>query len=302
MVIPSLFLMWSLSTMNKKIKINAPAKINLSLEIIDKFPNGFHSLSTIMQTVSLYDYLTIEMSDTNNENEIHLSGNSDKIPYDEKNIVYKVLKAYLDEIGEKGHKIEVFIEKNIPSEAGLAGGSSDGAAALKGINILFENRLSDEKIHKIAASVGSDLNFCLVGGACLLSSRGEIIEEKLPHREFNVVIVKPKNIAVSTPLCYKDFSKKYFVKKEAYYSKEIIKLFRNNFSLSKLCEFLYNDLEKPAIDMFKEIEGIKETLKKAGCKGVLMSGSGSSVFGIYENEINLPDNSDWEVFYTKTTN
>ena len=158
--------------MNRKIKIEAPAKINLSLEIINRFPNGFHELSTIMQTVSLFDYLTIELSQIEGENQILLSGNSNKIPYDEKNIVYKVLKKYLDEINETGHKIEVFIEKNIPSEAGLGGGSSDGAGALKGINELFDNRLEDEKLHKIAAEVGSDLNFCLERGACLLSSRG----------------------------------------------------------------------------------------------------------------------------------
>ena len=212
--------------MNKKIKIEAPAKINLSLEIIDKFPNGFHKLSTIMQTVSLFDYLDIELSKIEGENQIFLSGNSDRIPYDEKNIVWKVLKKYLDVIGEKGNKIEVYIEKNIPSEAGLGGGSSDGAAVLRGINILFNNKLSDEKLHQIASKTGSDLNFCLVGGACLLSSRGEIIKEKLPYREFNVVIVKPKNIAISTPQCYKEFSKKFFrklfcAKKSAIFSKNL---------------------------------------------------------------------------------
>ena len=287
--------------MNKKIRIEAPAKINLSLEIIDKFSNGFHKLSTVMQTVSLADCLSLELSKTNGENTILLSGNSDKIPYDERNIVYKVLKKYLDEIGENGYKIEVYIEKNIPSEAGLGGGSSDGAAALRGINALFDNKISEEKLHKIVSQVGSDLNFCLVGGACLLSSRGEIIEEKLPFRDFNVVVVKPKNIAVSTPQCYKNFSAKYFVPKNPYYSAKIVELFKNNFSVSKLCEYLYNDLEKPAVDMFPEIQKIKDELLKSGCMGVLMSGSGSSVFGIYEDEIIAPQNPEWEVFYTKTT-
>lgn len=285
--------------MNKKIRIEAPAKINLALEIIDKFPNGFHKLATVMQTISLYDYLTIEVSTSEGENQIILSGNSDKIPYDEKNIVWKVLKKYFEEINETGYKVEVYIEKNIPQEAGLAGGSSDGASALKGINILLNNKLSDEKLHKIAASVGSDLNFCLIGGACKLSSRGEIVEEILPNRDFKVVVVKPKNIAVSTPQCYKNFSEKYFIPKKAEYSPKIAELFKKDFSVLKLCEYLYNDLEKPAIDMFAEIADIKKQLLKAGCKGVLMSGSGSSVFGIYEDEITLPQNSQWEVFYTK---
>ncbi len=286
--------------MNRKIRIEAPAKINLSLEVIDKFLNGFHKLSTVMQTVSLADYLSLELSKNNGENIILLSGNSDRIPYDENNIVYKVLKKYLDEIGETGYKIEVYIEKNIPSEAGLGGGSSDGAAALRGINALFDNKISEEKMHKIASQVGSDLNFCLVGGACLLSSRGEIVEEELPFQDFNVVIVKPKNIAVSTPQCYKIFSEKYFIPKSSSYSVKIAELFKKDFSVSKLCKYLYNDLEKPAIDIFPQIQKIKKELLEAGCAGVLMSGSGSSVFGIYEKEITLPQNSGWEVFYTKT--
>ena len=286
--------------MSKKIRISAPAKINLSLEIIDKFPNGFHKLSTVMQTVSLYDYLTIKLTKTDDENQIILTGNSNKIPYDERNIVYKVLAKYFEEIGVKGYKTEVFIEKNIPIEAGLAGGSSDGAAALRGINELFENKLSNTKIWKIAAECGSDLNFCLVGGACLLSSRGEVIEEELPHKDFNLVIIKPKNIAISTPQCYKDFSKKYFIPKKAVFSTKIVELFKNDFSVLKLCEYLYNDLEKTAIDMFPEIQEIKTVLLNAGCKGVLMSGSGSSVFGIYEGKIKLPPKADWEIFFAKS--
>ena len=283
--------------MNKKIKVQAPAKINLSLEITDKFPNGYHKISTIMQTVSLFDYLTIELSKSPADNQVILSGNSAKIPYDEKNIVYKVLLAYLKKANETENRIEVYIEKNIPAEAGLAGGSTDGAAALLGINYLFNNKLSDKELHEIAAQTGSDLNFCMVGGTCLLSSRGEIIEEKLPFRELNIVIVKPKNIAVSTPQCYKNFSEKYFRKKEAFYSKKISNALKTNALIN---EFLYNDLEKPAIDMFPEISKIKQALIDIGCKGVLMSGSGSSVFGIYDDELLHLKNDDWEVFYTKT--
>jgi len=286
--------------MNRKIRVSAPAKINLSLEIVNRFENGFHSLSTIMQTVSLFDYLNIEILKINDKNEIILSGNSDKIPYDEKNIVYKVLKLYLDEICENGFQIKVFIEKNIPTEAGLAGGSTDGAAALAGINELFENKLSKEKLHQIASKVGSDLNFCLEGGACLLSSRGEIVEKKFPYQNFNIVIVKPKNIAISTPQCYKNFSEKYFEKKEAFYSKKITEIFDNSFSAERLSEYLYNDLEKPAVDIFPEIEKVKQTLLNAGCKGVLMSGSGSSVFGIYNNKIDLPKNGDWDIFFVQS--
>ncbi len=284
----------------KKIKIKTPAKINLSLEIIDRMDNGFHSLSSVMQTVSLYDYLTFSISG-NGENQIILNGNSPKIPYDEKNIIHKVLKLYLKEAEIKNTKIEVDIEKNIPTEAGLAGGSTNAAGALIAINTLFNYKLNKEQIHKIASQAGSDLNFCLEGGACLLSSRGEIIDEKLPHRDFNIVIVKPKNISVSTPLCYKEFSKKFFEKKNPYYSKKICNLFKKNFNIKNLSEFLYNDLEKPAILMEPEIEKIKEKLIDAGCINALMSGSGSSVFGLFEKNIKIKDNENLEIFYVKST-
>ena len=287
----------------KKIKIKTPAKINLSLEIIDKFPNGFHSISSVMQTVSLFDYLTFSLSETGEENQIILTGNSPKIPYDEKNIIYKVLKLYLDEIKANGIKIEVDIEKNIPTEAGLAGGSTNAAGALIAVNNLFNDLLPMEKIHTIAAQVGSDLNFCLTGGACLLSSRGEIVEEKLPFQEFDILILKPKNISVSTKLCYQNFASQFFEKKNPFYSSKICDLFKNDFNLQELGNLFYNDLEKPAIVMHPEIQQIKNKLINAGCINALMSGSGSSVFGILPKEIDIDfDEKDFEIFHVKSTN
>jgi len=288
--------------MQKSIKIKTPAKINLSLEIVDKLPNGFHYLSSVMQTVSLYDYLTFKINEINGENQIILTGNSDKIPYDEKNIIYKVLKLYLDKIEATGIKIEVYVEKNIPTEAGLAGGSTNASGALIAINELFNKQLSDENIHSIAAQVGSDLNFCLVGGACLLSSRGEVIDKKLPFQDYNIIIVKPKNISVSTKLCYQNFSSTFFKKKNPTYSSKICDLFEKDFDVKELAKLLYNDLEKPAIMMHSEIEQIKEDLIKAGCINALMSGSGSSVFGLLPSEMKIPfDKKDFDVFYVKST-
>ena len=287
--------------MHKKIKIKTPAKINLSLEILDRLPNGFHSISSVMQTVSVYDYLTISKTEISGENEIILHGNSPDIPYDEKNIIYKVIKSYFDKLQIKGLKVEVDIEKNIPTQAGLAGGSTNAAGALIGINALFDESLSKEDIHQLAAQAGSDLNFCLEGGACLLSSRGEVIDEKLPFQDFKIVIVKPKNISVSTPLCYKNFSSKYFAKKESFYSKKISEIFKSSgFSQNKLAEFLYNDLEKPAIDMHPEILTIKNSIIKAGAINALMSGSGSSIFGILDKNIEIQKNDNFVIFYANS--
>ena len=287
--------------MHKKIKVQTPAKVNLSLEILDRLPNGFHSISSVMQTISLYDYLTISKTEITGENQIILRGNSPDIPYDEKNIIYKIIKLYFAELQIKGVKIEVDIEKNIPVEAGLAGGSTNAAGALIAINALFNEILPMENIHKIAAKAGSDLNFCLEGGACLLSSRGEIIDEKLPFHDFEVVIIKPKNISVSTAMCYKNFSSNYFVKKDSVYSKKISELFKNNnFSANQLAKFLYNDLEKPAIDMHPEILTIKNDLIKAGAINSLMSGSGSSVFGILGTNIKIQKSDNSVIFYANS--
>ena len=287
--------------MHKKIKIQTPAKINLSLEILDRLPSGFHSISSVMQTVSVYDYLTISKTEISGENKIILRGNSPDIPYDEKNIIYKVIKSYFDKLQIRGVKVEVDIEKNIPTQAGLAGGSTNAAGALIGINALFDESLSKEDIHQLAAQAGSDLNFCLEGGACLLSSRGEVIDEKLPFQDFKVVIVKPKNISVSTPLCYKNFSAKYFVKKEPSYSKKICEIFKSSsFSQNKLAEFLYNDLEKPAIDAHPELLTIKNNIIKAGAINALMSGSGSSIFGILDKDIEIQKNDNFVIFYANS--
>ena len=286
----------------KKIKVQTPAKINLSLEILDRMPNGFHTLSSVMQTVSLFDYITIEKTEISGETQILLSGTSDKIPYDEKNIVHKVIKSYLDELNIKGIKIQVHIEKNIPTEAGLAGGSTNAAGALIAINELFNNELPMFKIHELASKAGSDLNFCLEGGACLLSSRGEIIDKKLPHKNFDLMVIKPKHIAVSTPMCYKNYSAKFFAKKLPYYSTKIVELFeKDDFSVKELAKYLYNDLEKPALEMHPQIATIKEDLIKAGAINSLMSGSGSSVFALIESDIDYPKNSKQEIFKVSTT-
>ena len=286
----------------KKIRVKTPAKINLSLEILDRMPNGFHTLASVMQTVSLFDFITFEKNEIFGDAQIILTGTSDKIPYDEKNIVHKVIRFYFEEANIKGVKIKAHIEKNIPTEAGLAGGSTNAAGALIAMNELFDNILPMSKIHEIAARAGSDLNFCLEGGACLLSSRGEIIEKKLPHKDFSIAVIKPDNISISTPVCYKNYSANYFEKKSPYYCSKIVELFENkNFSVKKLSEFLYNDLEKPAIDMYPEIAQIKNNLINQGAINALMSGSGSSVFGLLNEPKTIISAKSMQSFLVQST-
>ncbi|OGI03711.1 MAG: 4-(cytidine 5'-diphospho)-2-C-methyl-D-erythritol kinase [Candidatus Melainabacteria bacterium GWF2_37_15] len=259
----------------KTIKIKTPAKINLVLEILGRRADGFHEIRSIMQTVSLFDYLNITVEEGSEK--ITLSGNSSHIPYDENNIVFKAVKLFLEKTGIKNQSIEVYIEKNIPVAAGLAGGSSDAAGTLRGLNDLYGKPLSWEELHSLAAKLGSDVNFCLEGGTCLTTSRGEILEP-MPTPELKIILLKPKNLFISAKEAYQRYDRLEEKPKPGN------------------AEF-YNDLEKAIIPAYPEIENMKNLLFELGCKNALMSGSGPTVFGIYENDVDISKLSkEYEVF------
>lgn len=148
--------------MAQKIRVQCPAKINLDLKILGRRPDGFHNIESTMQTISLYDYLTISFSEAEMLT-IKLSGTSNEIPYNEKNIVHKAVKLFFETVGRSG-EVEIFIEKHIPVSAGMAGGSTNAAGAIFGLNELLAQPLDRAKIHELCAKLGSDLNFCLEGG------------------------------------------------------------------------------------------------------------------------------------------
>ena len=158
-----------------QIKIKTPAKINLTLEIVNKRPDGFHNIRSIMQLLDLYDYLTFKV-EKSYKTSINLTGTSDEIPYNEKNLVYKATKLFLDKTNIENYKIDIYIEKHIPVSAGLAGGSTNAAGTLYGLNKIFNNPLTKEELHELCGTLGSDLNVCLEGGCLLATSRGEVIE------------------------------------------------------------------------------------------------------------------------------
>lgn len=216
------------------IKIKCPAKINLSLKIFGKLPNGFHEIESIMQTINLFDYLTITVED-NLTNKIVLTGNSNEIPYDETNLVYKAVNLYLKTTKIENKKISIYIEKNIPIAAGLAGGSTDAAGVLYGLDkILLHSEEFNNKIHRgkifchseqsvesenfapmndecyidnLCSQLGSDLNVCLHGGRILAKGRGENITP-LEFEPFNVSLIKPINLGISAKEAYIKFSQK----------------------------------------------------------------------------------------------
>ena len=254
------------------IKVKTFAKINLTLEILNKREDGFHNIQSIMQSISLYDVLKVRIfQNINDENIIRLSGSSNNLPYDETNLVYKAIEKYLEYASRiKGQIIEVFIEKNIPISAGLAGGSSNVAGILLALNKLYSNILSIKDIYSIAMQLGSDINFCLLGGSCLCTSRGEIVEKLKDISNGYVSLVKTINIGVSAGFAYKKFSQLNNV----HLDNKTLKL-KNLINSSSMIDpsLLYNDLELAIKDEFEEFCYIKRNLK-----GAIMSGSGSTFF------------------------
>ena len=247
----------------KKIKIQCPAKINLGLKIVGKRPDGFHDIDSIMQTINLFDYLTISI-EKNDKTEIILDGTSPEIPYDNKNIVYKSAELFLNTISNrvvptefKNVTVKIFIEKHIPVSAGLAGGSTDASGTLYGLNILFGNPLTRTELHELCAKLGSDLNLCLEGGRQKTTGRGEILEN-LPFEEFNVSLIKPLTLGISAKEAYTKFS---------------VKLKENISDTTRNCYI--NDLEWAIIDDYPILQEIKQKYPDA-----VMSGSGSTYFGI----------------------
>ena len=256
--------------MNKTIKVKCPAKINLTLEVVNRREDGFHNIKSIMQLISLYDYLDIKISSAE-ANNIILSGTSMEIPYDERNLVYKAIDLYLAKAGINNLSVEVFIEKNIPIAAGLAGGSTDAAGTLFGLNLLLE-KFDEQGLNELCAQLGSDLNVCLNGGCTLATSRGEVTE-KLPVVNKDVTLIKPKNLGISAKEAYTKYAQKEIKPKHDMTEKMLVKLSNKG----NLSEFLYNDLEYAIFDDYEELQEIKKAYPNS-----IMSGSGSTYF-VLEN-------------------
>lgn len=249
----------------REIKIQCPAKINLTLKVTGKRPDGFHSIESVMQTISLYDYLTIKIENAT-DLKISLDGNSKDIPYDNKNLVYKATELFFEKL-QKKYSINIYIEKNIPIAAGLAGGSTDAAGTLFGLNELLDKPFSREELHRLCTKLGSDLNFCLEGGRQMTSGRGEILTP-LDFEKFTVSLIKPLDLGISAKEAYTKFSNKMS-------------------STTKDRDKFVNDLEWGLIDDYEELQYIKNKYPKS-----IMSGSGSTYY-IINNQFNTPDNGYW---------
>ncbi len=256
-------------------KANAPAKINLTLDILGKRPDGYHDVAMLMQAVSLSD--TVELTLTDKEN-IEISCSDPSIPTDSRNIVYKVADAFFKTTGIKNTGVSIYIQKVIPCEAGLAGGSADGAATLRLLNIAFDAHLSDKELCEVGAKVGADIPFCILGGTRLATGTGTTLNKVRSMPKCFIVIVKPE-ISVSTREAYALADNRQGIRiKYTDYCKQML----YSGDLSGVCSTLHNDFEE--VLNLSEINDIKTAMYKSKALGAAMSGSGSAVFGVFRNE------------------
>ncbi len=257
-----------------KITVRAYAKINLMLDILSRLDNGYHDLFMIMQSVGLYDEATVA---TDSSKDITITCNVEAIPCDEKNIAYKAAKAFFDTTATENCGINIHIEKRIPHAAGLAGGSADGAAVIVALDKLFGTNLKEKQLIEIGAEVGADVPFCILGGTMLAQYTGTVLSHLPSLSEKRVIIVKPEQ-DVSTAKAYAAFDT----------AERVRHLDTKNMLMAVINDDWKTISEKVAnvFEQFIEVTDrtvIKGIMRKYGCLCTCMSGSGPSIFGIFDD-------------------
>ena len=263
----------------------AYAKINLYLDVISRRTDGFHDIESVMHTLSLCDELEFSFSPSGKtEISLKVVGN-DSIPADESNLVVKAAVTYLESVGERV-SIHVTLKKMIPSSAGLGGGSSDAAATLRALNKHFDNRLSDSELLSLGARLGSDVPFCLFGGTAVCRGRGELLTEATVKEKMYFVVAIGEG-SVSTPKAYSLLDKRYsnFDGSVDRGGKADISSLLSDLDGGVIPSYsIYNVFEEEIAKELSEVLEIKKELLSLGATSAMMSGSGPSVFGLFETE------------------
>lgn len=261
-----------------KLTVLAAAKINISLDIVSKMDDGYHNIRTVMQSISLYDEVTVQcLPGEGAVVETDLS----YLPRDSKNIAAKAAIKFFEHTGITDQRARIRIKKNIPVCAGLGGGSVDGACVLRLLDEMFETRLGLETLRELGGEVGSDIPFCIAGGTMLAEGRGDVLTALKPIPHCHVVICKPP-FAVSTAEL---FGRVRCEKIRARPDTDGIVEALGSGDLSGVARRMYNVFEDVLPRGHREIENIKYTLLDESALGAVMTGSGSAVFGIFDNHL-----------------
>lgn len=259
-----------------KLVRNANAKINLGLDVLRRREDGYHEVKMIMQTVDLYDTLTFESRE---DEEIHIYTDNGKLPCDEHNLIYKAATVFFAETGRR-IGADITLEKRIPIAAGMAGGSTDAAATLLALNEMTGQPLSKERLQEIAVRIGADVPYCVMGGTALSEGIGEVLTKLPAPPRAHLLIAKP-DIDVSTAFVYQNLHLEQIGRHP-----DIDGMVRalHEGDLKGIADRMENVLETVTIPAYPIIGEIKEICRQEGAMNALMSGSGPTVFAIYEDE------------------
>lgn len=258
-----------------KIIVKAAAKINLLLDLTAVLENGYHSIYTVMQSVGIFDEVTVETDDSAN---IELSCSDKTMPVDSKNTAWKAAEHFLDYIDNKNTGVKIHIEKKIPSQAGMAGGSADAAAVIKALNILLDAKLTESELYKIGEKVGADVPFCISGGTKLCLNKGEVMASLPDLPDCYIVVAKP-NQGVSTKEAYANFDSAEWIRHP---DNEGFLFAATQNDLDKMCSKAANVFEQ-VVEVSDRVK-IKATMRNHNAKLAMMTGSGAAVFGLFEDK------------------
>lgn len=258
-----------------KISIKAAAKINLLLDLTAILENGYHSIYTVMQSVGIFDTVTVEPNDSG---KICLTCSDKDMPADYKNTAWKAAEKFFEYIEKPLQGVNIHIEKVIPSQAGMAGGSADAAAVIKALDILFNTSLTEDDLFRIGEKVGADVPFCITGGTKLCLNKGEVMAKLPDLPECYIVVAKPAQ-GVSTKEAYDNFDSSEWIRhpdNEGF----LFAATQQNFDV--MCKKAANVFEQ-VVEVSDRVK-IKAIMRNNNAKLAMMTGSGAAVFGIFENK------------------
>jgi 4-diphosphocytidyl-2-C-methyl-D-erythritol kinase len=258
-----------------KLLIKAPAKINLSLDVLHKRPDGYHEVEMVMTTIDLADRIEMSLLD---KDTIKINSQNRFVPDDQRNLAYQAARLLKERFNVK-EGVSITIEKTIPVAAGLAGGSSDAAATLRGLNKLWQLGLSIDELATLGSEIGSDVSFCVYGGTALATGRGEIIQQLPAPPTCWVVLAKPF-IGVSTAEIYRRLQIDGIHHPN---TEEMVRAIGEK-DFKRVCHHVGNVLEEVTLDLHPEVAQIKDQMRRFGADAVLMSGSGPTVFSLVEHD------------------
>ncbi len=264
-----------------ELQLNAPAKINLYLEVTSRRPDGYHNIESIMQTVDLFDTLTFTRR-VRDGRSIILECNDTRVPLDEKNLVYRAAKLFFDHTKADESDVTVYLEKHIPMAAGLGGGSSDAATTLLALNELYGTGLDIDEICALGARIGADVPFCVRQGIAVTRGIGEICSPcaKLPDC---FIVVACAGEGVSTPWAYARLDEMYDYETRDVSSDKLASAIESG-DITAVASEMTNIFESVVLPEREVARLIRDTLSGAGALKAMMSGSGPSVFGVFADE------------------